>query len=254
MAVTRLWHGDFFALRNRIPLADVAIVDPPYGTTSLKWDKWDSRLLPVLLDSIKPNGTVWLFAPLRVLVEKASELGGWEIVQDIVWAKHNGSGFINDRFRKTHETAVHLRRRGAKWSDIYKDALVTLDAKPKAVRRKKRPTHTGNIGASAYVSHDGGPRLMRSVLEVRSCHGSARHPTEKPLDLIARLIAYSCPPGGRVLDPMCGSGTTAIAARSLGRDSDIVEASDEYINVARERLASDERIAPAWSTRSAECR
>src|SRR3546814_5592817 len=59
-----------------------------------------------------------------------------------------------------------------------------LDAVAKQVRRKTRPTHTGDIDLGAYRSEDGGPRLQRSVIDVRSCHGHAEHPTQKPLGII----------------------------------------------------------------------
>jgi site-specific DNA-methyltransferase (adenine-specific) len=54
------------------------------------------------------------------------------------------------------------------------------------------------------------------------------HPTQKPEKLIAKLILASCPPGGFVLDPFCGSGTTAVTARKLGRHFCGIERNREY--------------------------
>jgi site-specific DNA-methyltransferase (adenine-specific) len=244
--------GDFFEVADTLPKADLVVLDPPYGTTSLPWDKWDDRLLPRLLDSVKDNGSVWLFAPVKVLLERVVDLRGWSLVQDVVWEKHNGSGFINDRFRKTHETIIHLRKSVGRWSDIHRDPVMTLDASPKVVLRKTRPTHMGRIENAAYASHDGGPKLMRSVLKVRSCHGSAQHPTQKPIDLLARLIAYSCPPGGLVLDPMCGSGSTLVAASAIGRRSIGVEVNADYFKAAKARVDGAEinEYCRDWKTRS----
>ena len=65
--------------------------------------------------------------------------------------------------------------------------------------------HMGHIEAGSYTSEDGGPRLMRSVIEENNCHGCAVHPTQKPVNLLMPLIKYSCPPGGTVLDLFAGS-------------------------------------------------
>lgn len=68
-----------------------------------------------------------------------------------------------------------------------------------------------------YTSEDGGPRMMRSVLEVRNEHGRAIHPTQKPVELLRPLVRYSCPPGGWVLDLFAGSGSVGEAAALEGR-------------------------------------
>ena len=94
----------------------------------------------------------------------------------------------------------------------------TADATARTVRRKKSPPHTGHIEAGAYALEDGGPRIMRSVVYMRSCHGRAIHPTEKPVDLLDILIRTSCPPGGIVGDLFAGSGAVGEAARGAGRN------------------------------------
>lgn len=86
------------------------------------------------------------------------------------------------------------------------DPQTTPDATARTVRSKRRPAHTGHIDRTPYISVDGGPRLMTSVLFVPSAHGTALHPTEKPVGILDPLIRYGCPPGGTVLDPFAGSG------------------------------------------------
>lgn len=140
---------------------------------------------------------------------------GFRYAQEIVWRKQNGTGFHNDRFRRVHEFAIQFYR-GA-WNDVFKAPQYSNDATVRTVRRKTRPTHTGHIDAGHYVNEDGGPRLIQSVIEVPNEHGRAFHPTQKPLAILAPLIAYSVPPGGVVIDPFMGSGSTGIAARQLGR-------------------------------------
>src|SRR3546814_666825 len=139
------------------------------------------------------------------------EDAGFKYAQDIVWEKQNGSGFHADRFRRVHEHAVQFYR-GA-WGEVPKFPQYTLDARKKVVRRKTRPTHTGSINEGHYVSEDGGPRLVRSVIKVANEHGKAVHPTQKPLEIVAPLINYSVPPGGIVIDPFYGSGSLGIAAK-----------------------------------------
>lgn len=71
----------------------------------------------------------------------------------------------------------------------------------------------------------------------RSAHGSAIHPTQKPLGITRTLIQYACPPGGLVVDPYCGSGTTLVAADRCGRDAIGTEKDAEYHARAVKRLS-----------------
>lgn len=213
--------------------ADCVIADPPYGETSLEWDQWPDGWLKV---TAKITHSLWCFGSLRMYLSQADEfLEDWKLSQDIIWEKHNGSGFHADRFRRVHEQPTHWYQ-GA-WGDIYHEAPVTHDATAKTVRRKQRPAHTGHIEASSYVSEDGGPRLMRSVIKVSSMHGRAIHPTEKPIGLLDPLIRYAAPTGGIVADPFAGSGSTLDAARCAGRRAIGVEINERYCELAARRLS-----------------
>ena len=152
-----------------------------------------------------------------------------------MWEKHNGSGFHADRFKRVHENILHWYR--GDWSDVYHDTQYTNDATARTIRTKGRPTHMGNIGPSSYVTEDGGPRLMRSVQHVRSMHGRAINPTEKPVPLLEPLIAYGCPPGGMVFDLFAGSCSTLVAARNLGRKSIGYEIREEQCETSALRLS-----------------
>jgi site-specific DNA-methyltransferase (adenine-specific) len=181
---------------------------------------------------------MWVFGSMRFLATIFDEMEahGFTYAQDIVWRKQNGTGFQNDRFRRVHEHAVMFYR-GA-WADVYKDPQYTLDAVAKTVRRKTKPTHTRAIACgddSHYVSEDGGPRLQTSVIEVANEHGNALHPTQKPLGIVAPLIRYSVPVGGIVIDPFMGSGSTAIAVRTLGRHFAGCELNPAYQGLLAER-------------------
>jgi site-specific DNA-methyltransferase (adenine-specific) len=68
-------------------------------------------------------------------------------------------------------------------------------------------------------------------------HGYAEHPTQKPEAVIEPLLRYVCPPGGIVLDPFCGSGSTGCVARDLGLHFVGMDLNPEYVTLARDRLA-----------------
>jgi site-specific DNA-methyltransferase (adenine-specific) len=137
-----------------------------------------------------------------------------------------------------HEVVAQFYR--GSWSDIFKFPVTTPDATKRALRRKKRPAHMGHIEASAYASEDGGPRLMRSVIFARSCHGYAVHPTQKPVEILTPLIQYSCPPDGIVLDPFAGAGSTLVAAKQIGRKAVGIEIEERWCEETAKRLEQAE--------------
>lgn len=235
--LVQLWHGDYHDEFDMLATAgaDAIITDPPYGETSLEWDRWVSHWVT---DALVIAPALWCFGSFRMFHEHRDEFLPWKFAQDVVWEKHNGSGFHSDRFKRVHELAV-LWYQGD-WAVLRHDTPTTPDATQRTVRRKARPTHTGHIETSSYTSHDGGPRLMRSVQYVRSEHGRAVHPTQKPVGIVAPLIEYSVPRGGLVVDLFAGSGTTAVAARQAGRRCIAFEVRDDYATAAAKRLSQQE--------------
>lgn len=213
--------------------ANVICTDPPYGDTSLEWDQkvrgWFDAASEV-------TDNLWCFGSFRMFWEiaRTGEASRWRLAQEIIWEKQNGSGFHADRFKRVHELAVQFYQ--GDWGDIYKAPVTTPDATARTVRRKQRPPHTGHIEAGAYESHDGGPRLMRSVIYAPNCHGYAEHPTQKPLEIIEPLLRYSVPPGGLVCDPFAGSGSVLVTAKALGLRCIGIEIDKTCCEIAVERL------------------
>lgn len=219
---------------------DMILADPPYGDTSLAWDRRVEGWIALAREALNLTGSLWVFGSLRCFMATADRFteAGLRIAQEIVWEKQNGSSFHADRFKRVHELAVQFRSADVPWSAVYNDVQTTPDATARIVRRKMRPPHTGRIDSGHYVSEDGGPRLMRSVIFLRNAHGRAIHPTEKPVFLLEILIRTSCPAGGLVGDWFAGSGAAGEACRLTGRRYLGCEIDAAMAERARARIAS----------------
>lgn len=230
-----LYVGD---MREVLPAlgveADLVLADPPYGETSLVWDRWPDGWLKVAAEL---SSSLWCFGSMRMFLQHVEEfeVPGWKLSQDIVWEKANGTGFASDRFKRVHESALHWYR--GDWSSVHHDTprFVYIGASKNArIRRPDRAAHTGGIQPVTY--HDDGTRLMRTVLQAQSVRGGL-HPTEKPIGILDPLIRYACPEGGLVVDPFAGSGSTLVAARLSNRRAIGVEAEEKYAEKAALRLS-----------------
>jgi site-specific DNA-methyltransferase (adenine-specific) len=232
----KLYLGD---MREVLPMLDVAadliVADPPYAVTNLEWDRWPAGWLDVAATA---TSSLWCFGSMRMFLDRRAEFSGWKLSQDVVWQKHNASGPDADRFRRVHEHVLHWYR-GA-WRDVHREPqrapsgvvkrgpVVGADAKVISQRGEYNARHWS----------DDGTRLRTSILQVRSMHRNGGiHPTEKPVDLLCPLIKYACPPGGLVVDPFAGSGSTLEAARLAGRRAIGIETHEPYLEKAALRLA-----------------
>lgn len=225
-----LYHGDFRDFE--VPRADAIITDPPYGETSLDWDTWPTGWLE---RAAAVTDNLWCFGSFRMFMEHSAEFyESFSLAQDTVWEKHNGSGSARDRFRRVHEFATHWYR--GNWGDLFNSPPTTPDAVKKTVRRKERPPHWGAIDDSTFASEDGGDRLMRSVIKLRSMHGKAINETEKPVQLVGVYLECSVPPGGLVVDFFAGSCSTGIAARQQGKRAVLYEKRQTQCATAARRL------------------
>src|SRR5262249_42050694 len=97
--------------------------------------------------------------------------------------------------------------------------------------------HTFNY---AEMKAENGGKQMRDLWQMTTPKQSekafGRHPTQKPLSLLIRILTASTQPGARVLDPFHGSGTTGVASMTLGRHYTGVDIDPEYLALTRKRL------------------
>ena len=233
-----LYLGDY---RDHLDIVDAVhpdaiVTDPPYGETSLDWDVWVEGWLA---DAARATSNLWCFGSFRMFMEHVAEFraAGWKLAQDTVWEKHNGSGFHADRFKRVHEFAVQFYR--GEWGALHNEPPTTPDAIKRVVRTKTRPTQMGAIDKAPFTSVDGGDRLMRSVIRLRSMHGKAINETEKPVKLAQLYVASSVPVGGTVVDLFAGSYSTGVAARQLGRRAVLFEKRESQCEKAANRLEAE---------------
>lgn len=218
-----LHHGDVHTLIRTFPDAhfDALITDPPYGTTELPFDQqsidW-AALWQEFTRVTKPDGVIVMFADALFTVDMIM-LGRDIYRYRLVWEKSRGTGFLdaNRRPLRTHEDILIFSKQPRK-STYNPQKQATERYAGKAVRKgPKGHTHWGmDKDASAWT--DDGTRHPGSVLHFPSVSTlGAVHPTQKPEALLQWLVASYTHPGDHILDPFSGSGTTGIAAITLGR-------------------------------------
>lgn len=248
-----LWRGDHLALLASLPDASVDCVwtDPPYflsngGTTCHAgrrvavdkggWDRsrgiaadhaFNRAWLAQCKRVLKADGTIWVSGTHHVYLSVGMALLelDFRLLNDIVWEKPNPPPNLGCRCF-THATELVL------WA--------ARAPKGSAAR------YTFNY---ADMKRANGGRQMKNVWRMTAPgndekrHG--RHPTQKPQALIARCLAASTQPGALVLDPFAGSGSTGVAALTLGRAFIGAEIDTGYCRMAARRLRAAETAGAA---------
>jgi len=247
--------GDCLAEMASLPEASVDLVfaDPPYNLqlegalsrpdqslvdgVDAAWDKfadfaeydaftraWLSGARRVM----KPAATIVVIGSYHNIFRVGAilqDLGFW-ILNDIVWRKANPMpNFRGRRFTNAHETMI--------WAARSADA--------KAYTFNYEALKAGN--EDCQVRSDWFLPICSGAERLRDEAGRKAHPTQKPEELLARLILAASNAGDLVLDPFFGSGTTGVAARRLRRSFIGIERDPVYADAARRRIDAVEPLA-----------
>lgn len=241
-----LLHGDTFELLPQFNFKfDMIFADPPYflssGGISVQsgkvvcvdkgdWDKsmspeeineFNLKWLSMCREKLKDNGTIWISGTYHNIFSVANCLTqlGYKILNVITWAKTNPPPNISCRYF-TYSTEFII------WA-----------------RKKEKVAHYYNY---ELMKHINGDKQMTDVWRLpaiapweKTC---TKHPTQKPLGLLSRIILASTQAGAWILDPFAGSSTTGIAANLLGRRFLGIEQDETFAKISKARREEIEDI------------
>ena len=219
---------------------DMILCDLPYGITACEWD----TIIPFELmwecfkRIIKPRGAIVLTASGKFTYKLVASNFEW-FKYEWVWRKNSGTNFLNTKIEpmKEHEQVLIFCRSG---HPIYFPQYIERKDKSRAkysypAKQTRRNEAYGHYEYPIRFAQDIQMRVPSTILKYNLERGY--HPTQKPVALFEYLIRTYAQPGDVVFDPCIGSGTTAIAARNSGRNFICGDSSEEYVQVARDRLA-----------------
>ena len=245
----QLIHADVLEALRGIPSESIDFIfaDPPYflsndgftvksgkavSVNKGAWDKsfgFDSETdfheawIADCLRVLKPNGTIAISGTYHSIYKCGFLLQklGCRIINDIAWFKPNGAPALAGRnFIASHETIV--------WA-----------SKGKKAKHVFNYTISKNWDVENDKLYSKG-KQMRSVWSIPSTPKGEKlegnHPTQKPLELLKRLVAMCTNEGDTVLDPFCGSGTTGVACVLLNRNFIGIDLDQSYLDLSAKRM------------------
>lgn len=243
-----LYQGNCLDLFKKVPknTATTIFADPPYNLSnggiscragkmvSVNKGKWDEskglekdfeftyNWIKACREVLKDDGTIWISGTMHNIYQVGFALQklGFQIINEITWFKPNAPPNLACKcFAHAHETII--------WA-----------------RKNKSARNTFNYNLMKEWSDKLSPsgKQMRSVWSIpltpqkEKIHG--KHPTQKPEELLRRIIAACTKEGDVVLDPFNGSGTTGYIAKMFGRKYIGIDLEEEYLELTKKRLAS----------------
>lgn len=245
-----LFHSDCITFMEKLPenSVDMIFADPPYNLSnggftvhagrrvSVNKGAWDeskgvasdfafhTQWIESCHRILKPNGTIWISGTYHSIYQcgYALQLLGFKILNDVSWFKPNASPNLSGRyFTASHETLLWARKdpRG-KHTYNYQDMK------------------NGNWHKTDFIKRDG--KQMRSVWSINTPKPSekkfGKHPTQKPIALLDRVILASTNEGDLIIDPFTGSSTTGLSALSHNRKFVGVDLEKDYLDLSIKRV------------------
>lgn len=244
-----LYLGDSLKIMNEFPGShfDMIFADPPYNLSNGgftvhagkrvsvhkgDWDKsngFDKDLefhmewIAACKRILKPNGTIWISGTYHSIYQcgYALQRNGYHILNDISWYKPNASPNLSGRyFTASHETLIWARKsKDAKHYFNYK-LMKNGDWKDDFIKK------AGKQMRSVWAI--GTPKPWEKKF--------GKHPTQKPMALLERVILASTKEGDLILDPFTGSSTTGIVANVLNRKFIGIDTDEKYLELSKKRL------------------
>jgi len=205
---------------------DLIVADPPYGAKGrATWDSWAGTdwiaPMPRLLRS---GGSAYVFMGYTNAPDTASALR--KVLTErtwVIWWKRNSALSQVKCWKSQHEIIFYLVKPGADYIWNRWDILEPFDTKG----GEKDSPHSGKVPGNVW-----------QIPGVNWCSKErTAHPTQKPVSVLDRIIRASSVEGDTIFDPFIGSGTTAVAAKKLGRHYFGCDINPEYVEMARARVA-----------------
>lgn len=238
--------GDTFSVLKNIKseTVDMIFADPPYFLSSDgitchsgqmvsvnkgKWDetmsfsekhKFNRRWIHLCKKKLSSNGTIWISGTFHNIfsVGVALEQEGFKILNNITWQKTNPPPNLGCRcFTHSTETILWAKKDDPKAKHTFNYQLM----KKENGNKQMKDVWTGPITPSKEKTN-------------------GKHPTQKPLYLLQRIIEASTNPGDLILDPFCGSSTTGVAAKHLGRKYIGIDNNLDFIKLSMKRLQEED--------------
>jgi site-specific DNA-methyltransferase (adenine-specific) len=228
-----LFQGDSIDWLDSIEPSSVDLVfaDPPYNLKKAEWDnfenqeqyiEWSLKWIEPAAKTLKPNGSMYICGFSEILADlKHPASRFFYSCRWIVWHYLNKANLGND-WGRSHESILHFRK--TKEFNLNVDAIRI----PYGNHTLKYPSHpqavTSQYGngksRDSWEPHPLGAKPKDVMNIPTTCNGMEEktpHPTQKPEELLRRLVLASSMEGQIVLDPFSGSGTTLVVAEQLKR-------------------------------------
>ena len=259
-----LFKGNSLDLLQQFPenSVDMVFADPPYFLSSgsftcqngkmvsVKKGDWDLSnglkknfefhlsWIELVKKILKPNGTIWISGTYHSIYQCgfALEINKFHILNDIAWFKPNASPNLSCRFfTASHETLIWARKnKHSKHTFNYK-TMVNWDNN----YSKKIKCHYCGKEDRYQILHEKG-KQMRSVWAINTPRKIektfGKHPTQKPIELLKRVVLSSTNKGDLILDPFTGSSTTGLAAYLFGRRFIGIDSESKYLDLSIKRF------------------
>ncbi len=248
-----LYEGDSIEWLKSIgsETVDLIFADPPYNIKKAEWDKfesqekyidWSMQWIKEAARILKKTGTLYICGFSEILADlKHPSMKYFQGCKWLIWYYKNKANLGKD-WGRSHESILHLRKSKTFTMNIddvripYGKHTLKYPAHPQA-----ETSQYGNGGKrkDIWIPHPLGAK-PKDVIEVpTTCNGMREktpHPTQKPEELLRKLILASSNEGDLVVDPFSGSGTTLVVAEQLNRKWLGCEINHEYNQWAIQRL------------------